>query len=234
MYIIPLSDVAPALLVLYTWAMFVSGLPILVSIRSTNVYEERSIGIERPGNSEKDDEKKSEKSYIGTHLQKQLAGDVWWVIIPFFLICIIERTGLAIPSQGFDLYAILFDTVSAFGTVGLSTGVPYDTYSFCGAWHTLSKLILIVVMVRGRHRGLPMAIDRAVLLPGQELMERMDKEYNDHPSERHMEEERETVRRDESGGNAETEEKGQDPEQNEETARKMHLDSSQEDMAQTA
>ena len=31
-------------------------------------------------------------------------------------------------------------------------------------------------MVRGRHRGLPMAIDRAVLLPGEELMLRMDGE----------------------------------------------------------
>ncbi len=35
--------------------------------------------------------------------------------------------------------------------------------------------MLIVVMLRGRHRGLPMAIDRAVLLPGQELMERLDR-----------------------------------------------------------
>lgn len=30
---------------------------------------------------------------------------------------------------------------------------------------TLSKLVICVVMLRGRHRGLPVAIDRAVMLP---------------------------------------------------------------------
>lgn len=29
-------------------------------------------------------------------------------------------------------------------------------------------------MLRGRHRILPLAVDRAVLVPGQELMERLD------------------------------------------------------------
>lgn len=38
-------------------------------------------------------------------------------------------------------------------------------YSFSGALHTLSKLIIIAVMLRGRHRGLPIALDRAILLP---------------------------------------------------------------------
>lgn len=68
--------------------------------------------------------------------------------------------------------------VSAYGTVGFSLGVPYDDYSFCGVWRSVSKLILIAVMLRGRHRILPLAIDRAVLLPGQELMERLDRETN--------------------------------------------------------
>lgn len=33
--------------------------------------------------------------------------------------------------------------------------------------HTLSKLIICLVMLRGRHRGLPVAIDRAVMLPNE-------------------------------------------------------------------
>jgi hypothetical protein len=33
--------------------------------------------------------------------------------------------------------------------------------------------------VRGRHRGLPLAIDRSILLPGEELMRRMDAEYSE-------------------------------------------------------
>ncbi len=61
--IISMRDIAPALLVLYTAAMYISGLPIIVSIRSTNVYEERSLGVQQPEKS--DDEIGSERSYIG-------------------------------------------------------------------------------------------------------------------------------------------------------------------------
>jgi len=64
MYIIPMSQVAPALFVLYTGAMYVSGLPIIISIRSTNVYEERSIGVEKREKTDEDGNM-SEKSYIG-------------------------------------------------------------------------------------------------------------------------------------------------------------------------
>lgn len=162
-----------------------------------------------------------------------MASDAWWVFIAFFLICIVERDALSIPSPGFDLYAVFFETVTAFGTVGVSTGVPYDTYAFSGAWHTLSKLILIVVMLRGRHRGLPMAIDRAVLLPGQELMERLDKEYKRSGDERRRAEEEEEIRREEIGSQAEGKEEGQDPAQDQETREKMHQDASEGANAET-
>ena len=61
----------------------------------------------------------------------------------------------------------------------------------------LSKLVLLTVMLRGRHRILPMAIDRAVLLPGQELMERLDREISWSPEKRRDVEER--IREDERG-----------------------------------
>ena len=165
-----------------------------------------------------------------THLQMQLSSDAWWVFIGFFLICIVERDALSIPSPGFDVYAVLFETVSAFGLVGVTTGVPYDNYSFCGAWHTLSKLILIVVMLKGRHRGLPMAIDRAVLLPGQELMERMDREYNRRTRDYKS---RAEVVGEETVGQAEDEEEGQDPGPSREM-KKMRRDSAEKATAQTA
>lgn len=40
-------------------------------------------------------------------------------------------------------------------------------FSFSGALQPLSKLIICAVMLRGRHRGLPVAIDRAVMLPSE-------------------------------------------------------------------
>ena len=51
----------------------------------------------------------------------------------------------------------------------LTAAVPWNAYSFSGAWHTGSKLVLCAVMLRGRHRGLPVAIDKAILLPHRTL-----------------------------------------------------------------
>ena len=63
--IIGMTDIAPALLVVYTGAMYISGLPIIVSIRSSNVYEEKSLGIDAPETT--DDENESERTFIGVN-----------------------------------------------------------------------------------------------------------------------------------------------------------------------
>lgn len=81
------------------------------------------------------------------------------------------------------VFSIMFEVCSAYGTVGLSLGTPtvrppssprhsispfrssQKNTSLAGALRPLSRLVLIAVMIRGRHRGLPIAIDRAVLLP---------------------------------------------------------------------
>lgn len=78
--------------------------------------------------------------------------------------------------RGYTLTAYSMDFANQCKIVGISVGVPDNAYSFCGSWHKLSKLILCAVMLRGRHRGLPIAIDRAVLLPDekQDLAEEED------------------------------------------------------------
>lgn len=53
--------------------------------------------------------------------------------------------------------------------MGVSIGFPGKNSSFCSAWHPISKLILAAVTLRGRHRGLPVAIDSAVMLPSESL-----------------------------------------------------------------
>ena len=65
-YVILLSNVAPAMQILYVAAMYISGLPIIISLRQTNVYEERSLGVEDSGGESEDDgSKQGEKSYLG-------------------------------------------------------------------------------------------------------------------------------------------------------------------------
>ena len=83
------------------------------------------------------------------------------------------------------VFTIMFEVSSSYGTVGLSLGTPLVSLpattprthiharasqastSLSGAFRTLSKLVIIFVMIRGRHRGLPIAIDRAVTLPSE-------------------------------------------------------------------
>ncbi|OWZ79653.1 potassium ion transporter [Cryptococcus neoformans Tu401-1] len=168
--IVPLSELAPAVKVLYVVMMYISVYPIALSVRSTNVYEEKSLGlfgseIEEDDLSEEGSGAHAVAKYIGWHARRQLAFDIWWLAFALWLVCIIERGHIDNNQEWFNIFNIIFELVSAYATVGLSLGVPYDNYSFCGGFRKLSKLVLILVMLRGRHRGLPVAIDRAVMLP---------------------------------------------------------------------
>jgi hypothetical protein len=57
---------------------------------------------------------------------------------------------------------LLFELVSAFGVVGLSLGQPGTNYSYSGSFSVLSKLIVMLVMFAGRHRGIPLLFDSAI------------------------------------------------------------------------
>ena len=48
--------------------------------------------------------------------------------------------------------------------------------SFSAEFAVLSKLIIIAMMLRGRHRGLPYALDRAILLPSENLHKKEEEE----------------------------------------------------------
>lgn len=110
----------------------------------------------------------SNTTFVRHQLRAQLAHDAWTIILALFLIMIIEAPKFGTDPAVFSVFNFLFDIVSGYGCVGISVGVPWDAYSFCGSWQTLSKSILCAVMIKGRHRGLPVAIDKAVLLPGEE------------------------------------------------------------------
>ena len=60
------------------------------------------------------------------------------------------------------MFSILFEIVSAYGNVGMSLGYPNVNASFSSQFNTVSKLVVIAMQIRGRHRGLPYELDRAV------------------------------------------------------------------------
>lgn len=69
---------------------------------------------------------------------------------------ILVTTGLAIVEKG-DFLRILFEVVSAFGTVGLSA-VPAGTISLAGYFSDLGKLLLVITMYFGRVGPLTLGI----------------------------------------------------------------------------
>jgi Trk-type K+ transport system membrane component len=185
--VVSISSLRIGTQILYTVMMYISAFPVAMTIRTTNVYEERSLGIYA------EDIKQAENTrtpgfwrglrtrfsvfgrtvnqhyFLQQQLRAQLAHDIWWLVIAVLLIMLIETSQFESNPEAFSVFNVIFEVVSGYGCVGISVGVPWGEYSFCGSWHKLSKLILCAVMLRGRHRSLPILLDMAVLLPGESL-----------------------------------------------------------------
>lgn len=247
-YVVPISQVYIGLQILYVIMMYISVYPVVITIRHSNVYEERSLGIYSGDESTVSDSDpelaaggpdlesqptngvlslasplmrrlsrstaavdigkvfqrtftmngvgvpptghrnskldkflgshrldgsgsnpNSRISFISQQIHGQLAHDIWWLVLAVLVIATIETSHFLEDPVTFSVFNIIFEVVSAYGTVGISVGIPTDAYSFSGAWYTGSKLVLCLVMLRGRHRGLPVALDHAVRLPGEHL-----------------------------------------------------------------
>ncbi|MCJ1471654.1 hypothetical protein MMC13_000294 [Lambiella insularis] len=189
-YVVNIADLRIGLLVLYVIMMYISVYPVTITMRNSNVYEERSLGIygDDPMEPSQDPERGFAKSlkrrltnrslatrketrgyFVRQQLRGQLAHDLWWIVVAVLFIVIIETGQFEADPVTYSVFNVVFEVISAYGCVGISVGLPNQAYSFSGGWHVLSKLILCAVMLRGRHRGLPVAIDRAVLLPGEHL-----------------------------------------------------------------
>ncbi|WYZ40635.1 hypothetical protein EsH8_IV_000976 [Colletotrichum jinshuiense] len=169
--VVNISVLHPAVQVSYMIMMYISVFPIAISIRRTNVYEEKSLGVyHSPDEDMEGTNENSAWSYVGTHLRRQLSFDLWYVFLGLFILAITE--GHRIQQKDFDVYSVLFEIVSAYGTVGLSLGYPNVNASLCSQFTTGGKLIIIAMQIRGRHRGLPYGLDRAVLLPSESRFEK--------------------------------------------------------------
>lgn len=205
--VVDLSQLHPAVQVSYMLMMYISVLPLAISIRRTNVYEEQSLGVylkaDHPrenlagaeaggdgesGSSESKnsgDEERTPQSFIGAHLRNQLSFDLWFIFLGLFIICIAEGGRLNSEPLNFSIFKILFEIISAYGTVGLSLGYSGINASFLAEFSTISKLVIIAMMIRGRHRGLPYSLDRAIMLP-DDNMEKIDAVQEHHAIRRNQ------------------------------------------------
>ncbi|KAK9454470.1 cation transport protein-domain-containing protein [Dipodascopsis uninucleata] len=267
---VDISALHPAVQVSYMVMMYISVLPIAISVRRTNVYEEQSLGIykahgddddedfsdydsdnddddddedegaDNDGHNEADtavgnghagnnqsyssgarqtassnelsrrptlsnmpsfrgltriptlakerrrrrrkakkEKNKERGSFITNHLRRQLSFDLWYITIGLFIICIADGPKIRNTNDySFSIFAVLFEVVSAYGTVGLSFGYPNSNASLSAQFNKISKFTTIMMMLRGRHRGLPYRVDRAILLPSESLAKKDLKQEN--------------------------------------------------------
>lgn len=115
-------------------------------------------------------------SLLSQQVRGQLSHDVWWIALALFIITIIETHHSKADPVTYSVFTILFEIVSGYTNIGISIGLPDQAYSFSGGMYTGSKIVMVLVMLRGRHRGLPVALDRAVRLPGKKLAEQEEED----------------------------------------------------------
>ncbi|QLI66422.1 Potassium transport protein 1 [Metarhizium brunneum] len=165
-----LSNLSPGAQFTLLVMMYISAFPIAMSIRSSNIYEEKSLGYYAQDPTYNEDRG---ASYLFQHMQKQLGFDLWYIFLGLFYLSVSEATKLADPNQpAFSFFAIFFEVVSAYGGVGLTLGYPDITSALSTKFTTFGKVVMCAMMLRGRHRGMPYGLDRAIMLPDERLVER--------------------------------------------------------------
>lgn len=99
-----LANVNPAVQFSLVVMMYIAVFPIAISVRASNVYEEKTLGVYSP---EAAADETNGRSYIIAHIQNQLSFDLWYIFLGCFCICIAESGKIAdtnIPvSTWFDL-----------------------------------------------------------------------------------------------------------------------------------
>eukprot|EP00898_Chlorokybus_atmophyticus_P002960 jgi/Chlat1/3665/Chrsp24S03855 len=155
---------SPAMVWLYTGLMYLAVYPLYISRQNSQVtdeYELKELGLTH----EEALLERAEADHVWVQGRKLLLRDTVLLFMSIFVICIIEKPQFDRHDPYFQVFAVLFEIISAYGNVGLTLGYPTVVYTFAGTWHALSKLVLILIILLGRHRGLPEDIDRALQLP---------------------------------------------------------------------
>ena len=170
--------------------MYIATYPITMSVRSSNVYEERSLGINRPQKEPEDSN--TALKYLKRHIRNQLSFDMWYLFAGAFLIACFEGGKIMADPAGFGIFPINFEVMSAYGNVGLSLGYGDTSTSFSAQLGVAGKLVVCAMMYRGRQRGLPDMLDKAILLPGRDpvpAQEEREEQEGEHGAEGALKEE---------------------------------------------
>ncbi|KAL2075097.1 hypothetical protein VTL71DRAFT_39 [Oculimacula yallundae] len=187
--IVSIAPLPCALLVLYIGMMYVSAFPVTITIRTSNVYEERSLGVysaseafqvdgDRPSTAKSGN--RDRFFFLHQQLSSQISYDAWSIMLALVVIGFLQ--GSERSEDLFPIFPVIFEIFSAYANIGLSMGLSNESYALCGSWKWESQLVLMFLMLRGRHRSLPVSIDRAIQLPDKNLgsREEADEREREH------------------------------------------------------
>jgi Trk-type K+ transport system membrane component len=129
-YVVPIPSVRISLQVLYVIMMYISAFPVAITIRNSNVYEERSLGIysDDPGYDMAGEmgsavgwlkrrlggatQEATKRYFVQQQLRAQLAHDLWWLVLAVFFIMIIEGGQFQRDPALFSVFNVIFEVVS--------------------------------------------------------------------------------------------------------------------------
>jgi Trk-type K+ transport system membrane component len=162
------------MLVIFVVMMYTSSYPFTITLHDSvlpvdkpaYIAEEDEVARDVDGNRI---EKKKRGSFTRTLLNALsfhgkslfLQHAVWLFLCWLFIVAFEGSRDVQEPEE---IFRILFEIASCYGTVGFSMGWSNGPTSFSAVLCTKSKLLIMSVMFIGRHRGLPSSLDPAISL----------------------------------------------------------------------
>lgn len=156
--VIDLAVLNSGILVMQEILMYTSSYPLIVAVHSTSVQ----------ASEEKEDCPTSIPTTTseGTkrEIKKTLSNDMLWLAISMTFL------GFESYITVDTLFRLGWEVISAYGTVGSSLSLETNISSFSSGFSAYGKLIIITIMIVGRHRAVPRNIDAAVetIVPSSE------------------------------------------------------------------
>jgi len=187
MNVFDLRALSKANVLVFAIMMYIASAPFVGMMQASKQevvakYVNGELLLVYEGGDDEDDatQKSVMKKYLNSHLR--------WLVVLFLVLAVAEQQVITQapspekqpmcyvwPPQPEDqrplypylcatpsLFDIAFEILSAYGTSGLSMGVPGYAYSLCGAFGNVGKLVLCIVKLMGKHRGLPSSTDAAL------------------------------------------------------------------------
>ncbi|CAI6002190.1 unnamed protein product [Closterium sp. NIES-64] len=182
-----LALLSPPMLVLYIGLMNVAVYPVYLARQTSReqreVYDDEDIGVFY-----EDLQEGVLDPGVLTQGKKLFLHDTALIFFAIFLVCIMESPMITSDPANFSIFNIIFEIMSGYGNVGFSLGYtcPEDApagcvsppYSFSGVWRTEAKVVMVLVMLLARHRGLPDNIDAAIVIPDQKQFQSAAKAHD--------------------------------------------------------